>query len=52
MKALREIKDTFSAKSPLWGRFMKKATIPQDELQSIQNQIKQLNTDIISNDET
>lgn len=51
LKALREIKDTFSAKSPLWGRFMKKATIPQDELKSIQNQIKQLNTDIISNDE-
>lgn len=43
LKALREIKDTFSAQSPLWGRFMKKATIPQEELQSIQNQIEQLN---------
>ena len=51
LKALREIKDTFSAQSPLWGRFMKKATIPQEELQSIQNQIEQLNADIISNDE-
>lgn len=51
LQALREIKDTFSAKSPLWGRFMKKAAIPQEELESIQNQIKQLNMDIISNDE-
>ena len=51
LQALRELKDTFSAKSPMWGRFMKKASIPQDELSSIQEQIKQLNTDIISNDE-
>ena len=51
LQALRETKDTFSAKSPLWGRFMKKAAIPQEELESIQNQIKQLNADIISNDE-
>lgn len=51
LQALREIKDTFSANSPLWGRFMKKAAIPQEELESIQNQIKKLNTDIISNDE-
>ena len=51
LQALREIKDTFSAKSPLWGRFIKKAAIPQVELSVIQNQIKKLNTDIISNDE-
>ena len=51
LQALREIKDTFSAKSPLWGRFIKKAAIPQEELSVIQNQIKKLNTDIISNDE-
>lgn len=51
LQALREIKDTFSSKSPLWGRFMKKAAIPQDELNVIQEQIKQLNTNIISNDE-
>ena len=50
LQALREIKDTFSSKSPLWGRFMKKAAIPQDELNVIQEQIKQLNTNIISND--
>ena len=47
LQALREIKDTFSAKSPLWGRFIKKAAIPQEELSVIQNQIKKLNTDII-----
>lgn len=51
LQALREIKDTFSSKSPLWGRFMKKASIPQEELNVIQEQIKQLNTNIISNDE-
>lgn len=51
LQALREIKDTFSAKSPLWGKFMKKAAIPKDELALIQEQIKQLNTNIISNDE-
>lgn len=51
LQALREIKDTFSVKSPLWGRFIKKAAIPQEELSVIQNQIKKLNTDIISNDE-
>lgn len=51
LQAVREIKDTFSAKSSLWGRFMKKASIPNEELASIQEQIEQLNTDIISNDE-
>lgn len=51
LQALREIKDTFSAKSPLWGKFIKKAAVPQDELALIQEQIKQLNTNIISNDE-
>ena len=51
LRALREIKDTFSVKSPLWGRFMKKVTIPAADLKSIQNQIEQLNEEIISNDE-
>ncbi len=50
LQALRELKDTFSTKSPLWGRFMKKVSIPQDELDNIQNQIKELNESIISND--
>lgn len=50
LQALRDIKNTFSATSPLWGRFMKKASIPQDELEVIKNQIEQLNTKIISND--
>lgn len=51
LQALREITDTFSAKSPLWGKFMKKTEIPKYELDSIQEQIKQLNTSIIANDE-
>ncbi len=51
LEALREIKDTFSAKSPFWGKFMKKAAIPQEELFTIQEEVKQLNEKIISNDE-
>lgn len=51
LQALRDLKDTFSAKSPLWGRFMKKLFIPQEQLVSIRNQITDLNTNIISNDE-
>lgn len=51
LQALREIKDIFGSKSPLWGKFMKKASIPQEELDHIQNQIENLNEDIISNDE-
>lgn len=50
LQALRELKDTFSSKSPLWGRFMKKVSIPQNELDNIQNQIEKLNENIISND--
>ena len=51
LQALRELKDTFSAKSPLWGGFMKKLFIPQEQLVSIRNQITDLNMNIISNDE-
>ena len=50
LQALRELKDTFSSKSPLWGRFMKKVSIPPNELDNIQNQIEKLNDKIISND--
>lgn len=50
LQALRELKDTFSSKSPLWGKFMKKVSIPQNELAIIQNQIESLNENIISND--
>lgn len=51
LQALREIKDVFGAKSPLWGKFMKKATIPKDKIKEIQDQIENLNKEIISNDE-
>ena len=50
LQALRELRDTFSTKSPLWGKFMKKVSVPQNELDNIQNQIEQLNENIISND--
>lgn len=51
LQAIRELKDTFSSKSPLWGRFMKKVSIPQNDLDEIQNQIEKLNENIISNDD-
>lgn len=51
LQALREIKDVFGSKSPLWGKFMKKATIPQEKIKDIQDQIENLNEEIISNDE-
>ena len=50
MQALRNIKDTFNNKSPLWGKFLKKANIPQDKLMELQNGIETLNKDIIDND--
>lgn len=50
LQALRELRDTFSTKSPLWGKFMKKVSVPKNELDNIQNQIEQLNENIISND--
>lgn len=51
LQALRDIKDTFSSKSPLWGRFMKKVSISKEELEELQNQISSLNNDIITKDE-
>lgn len=50
MQALRNIKDTFSNKSRLWGKFLKKVNIPQDKLQEFQNSIEILNKNIIDND--
>lgn len=50
LQALRDIKDTFSPKSPLWGRFMKKVTISKEDLEELQNQISDLNNDIITKD--
>lgn len=51
LQALRDIKDTFSPKSPLWGRFMKKVSISKEDLEELQNQISNLNNDIITKDE-
>lgn len=50
LQALRDIKDTFSSKSALWGRFLKKVSIPESELIVIQNKIEELNNSIISSD--
>lgn len=51
LQALREIRDVFSSKSPLWGRFIKKVSIPKNELDLMQGQIKDLNNSIISKDD-
>ena len=51
LQALRDIKETFSSKSALWGRFIKKASIPAESLKDIQLQIESLNKAIISGDE-
>lgn len=51
LQALRDIKETFSSKSALWGRFIKRASIPAESLKDIQEQIESLNKSIISGDE-
>ncbi|MCC8150840.1 MAG: AAA family ATPase, partial [Lachnospiraceae bacterium] len=51
LQALRNIHDTFSSRSPLWGRFLKKANIPQDKLKELQDSMEELNKDIIQSDE-
>lgn len=50
LQALRNIKDTFSNRSPMWGKFLKKANIPQEKLLELQEGIKTLNKEIIEND--
>lgn len=50
LQALRNIKDTFSSKSPLWGRFLKKVNISPEKLKELQDSIETLNKDIITND--
>ena len=51
LQALRDIKETFSSRSPLWGKFLKRANISQDKLREVQDNINQLNDEIIQNDE-
>lgn len=50
LQALRNINDTFSSRSPMWGKFLKKANIPQEKLKELQDDIAILNKDIINND--
>ena len=50
LQALRNIKDTFSSRSPMWGKFLKRANIPQEKLKEVQESIENLNKQIISND--
>lgn len=51
LQALRNMKDTFSSRSPMWGKFLKKANIPQDKLRELQDSIETLNKEIIDNDD-
>lgn len=51
LQALRDIRDTFSSSSTLWGRFMKKATFPEESLNDIQERIIEVNKSIIDADE-
>ena len=50
LQALRNVKDTFSNKSPMWGKFLKRANIPQEKFLELQESIKTLNKEIIGND--
>ncbi len=50
LQALRNVKDIFSSKSPLWGKFLKRANIPKEKLKELQESIEVLNKDIIDND--
>ena len=50
LQALRNIKDSFNSKSSVWGRFLKKANIPQEKLRELQSSIAELNKEIITND--
>jgi len=51
LQALRDIKDTFNSKSVLWGRFIKKASIPAEQVNKLQEQIEVVNQMIITGDQ-
>lgn len=38
LQALRNIKDSFNSKSSVWGRFLKKANIPQEKITRVTKQ--------------
>lgn len=52
LQALRDSEDVFSGKSFMWGKFLKQAKFNQEDLLKLQENIKSLNKDIISSDET
>ena len=52
LQALRDSNEVFSGKSYMWGRFLKQVKFKPDDLQSLQNSIEALNSDIIGKDES
>lgn len=52
LHALRDSNEVFSGKSYMWGRFLKQIKFKPDDLQSLQDSIEVLNSDIISKDES
>ena len=52
LQALRDSAEVFSGKSFMWGKFLKQVKFKPDDLQSLQNSIATLNSDIITKDES
>jgi putative ATP-dependent endonuclease of OLD family len=50
LQALRDIKDAYSSKSPLWGQFLKKVNIPSDKMSELQSGIESINKEIVESD--
>ncbi|KIL38137.1 hypothetical protein SD70_28280 [Gordoniibacillus kamchatkensis] len=51
LSALRDIKESFGARSQFWGSFLRNINIPQDKVVEIQDSLQSLNEDIFTNDE-
>lgn len=52
LQALRDSAEVFSGKSFMWGKFLKQVKFKPDDLQTLQNSIETLNSDIITKDES
>lgn len=52
LQALRDSGEVFSGKSFMWGKFLKQVKFKPDDLQSLQEGIETLNSDIITKDES
>lgn len=50
LQALRDIKEAYSSRSPLWGQFLKKVNIPNEKMTDLQDRIETINTEIIKSD--